>query len=195
MEQAVKQRVVGAVVLVALGVIFIPILLEGPEDNAMPKFSAVPEAMVDLRAGQIRPTEQALALPEQTVTTVVIETPSKGPSAAPKAAPPPVPPKPALVRKAPAPTPAASDASQAAPATPHGWVVQLGSFGNESNALGLRDRMRKAGYASFVERVVLDTGTLYRVRVGPELKRERAEQLQRKIVQAQGIEGRVMSHP
>ncbi len=207
MDQAVRQRVVGAVVLVALGVIFIPILLEGPEQNAMPEFNAVPEAMVDLRGGQIRPNEQVLALPPQTVTTVVIETPSAQaarPEAAPAAEPPQV-----QVAPKPAPKPTQSDSPQVAggkpssaeestpktSSTPHGWVVQLGSFGKESNALGLRDRMRKAGYATFVERVAVAAGTRYRVRVGPELKRELADQLQAKIAREQGIQGRVMSHP
>ena len=37
MDSVLKQRLVGAVVLVALGVIFIPMLLEGPDDTLVPE--------------------------------------------------------------------------------------------------------------------------------------------------------------
>lgn len=43
MEFLLKQRLIGAVVLVALGVIFIPMLLEGPNRNLVPEMEPLPE--------------------------------------------------------------------------------------------------------------------------------------------------------
>ncbi len=43
-ESEFKQRMIGAIVLIALGVIFIPILLNGEDDDGMPLFSSnIPE--------------------------------------------------------------------------------------------------------------------------------------------------------
>ena len=47
-----KQRLVGAIVLVALGVIFIPMLLEGPDRDLVPEMESLPE-----------PEEQAIGQP------------------------------------------------------------------------------------------------------------------------------------
>jgi len=54
MDSVLKQRLVGAVVLVALGVIFIPMLLEGPDDTLVPELDELPE-LVD--PGPSRPLE------------------------------------------------------------------------------------------------------------------------------------------
>ena len=48
-----------------------------------------------------------------------------------------------------------------------GWIVQLGSFSNRSNAQGLADRVQKKGFAAYLTPVKRSGKTLYRVRVGP----------------------------
>lgn len=75
-----------------------------------------------------------------------------------------------------------------------GWVVQIGSFESKENATQLRDQLRSAGYASFIEPRKGKT-TVYRVRVGPEKRRSLAEKLQRELQQKQKIEGMVMHFP
>jgi DedD protein len=45
MDFVLKQRLVGAVVLVALGVIFIPMLLEGPDDTLVPELETLPDVV------------------------------------------------------------------------------------------------------------------------------------------------------
>lgn len=92
---------------------------------------------------------------------------------------------------------AAEAAPHAAPPKPlvSGWVVQLGSFSVEKNALKLRDRLRKKGHASFVEAYKHNGKTSYRVRVGPELSRELAEQLKNRLKEETTLSGLVMSFP
>jgi DedD protein len=60
---------------------------------------------------------------------------------------------------------------------PNGWVVQLGNFGNRSNAIRLKDKAIKAGFAAYM----VPNGTLFKVLVGPELNRLKAEALQKKL--------------
>lgn len=76
-----------------------------------------------------------------------------------------------------------------------GWVVQLGSFSVEKNALKLRDKLRNNGHASFVEQYKHDGKTSYRVRVGPEQTRELANQLKTRLKKETHLNGLVMSFP
>jgi DedD protein len=76
-----------------------------------------------------------------------------------------------------------------------GWVVQLGSFSVQKNALKLRDRLRKKGHASFVENYTRDGKTSYRVRVGPELTRELAKKLKQTLKAQAKLDGLVIAFP
>ena len=75
------------------------------------------------------------------------------------------------------------------------WVVQLGSFSSEENAKGLKDKLRKSGYPAFVEPVNRKSGIAYRVRVGPEILRSDAEQLRQKLQETMQIKGIVIRYP
>ncbi|HUL10817.1 MAG TPA: SPOR domain-containing protein [Methylococcaceae bacterium] len=74
------------------------------------------------------------------------------------------------------------------------WVVQTGSFTAEGNARTLAEKLRQAKFAAFVEAVPGKTGSVYRVQVGPELERGRAEQMQQQIEAQLGIRGIVVPH-
>lgn len=76
-----------------------------------------------------------------------------------------------------------------------GWAVQLGSFSVQKNAIKLRDSLRKKGYASFVEDSTKNGKTSYRVRVGPELTRDLAGELRKKLKAETKIDGFVVAFP
>lgn len=182
MNIQLKQRLVGAVVLVSLGVIFIPMILPGDGDVSAPlqgdkappapdyRFSPLPEPPVAPVLDEAAPVVEAPA--RDTADEVSIES---------------------LVAKAlpPAPPPVEVKSDQ----QPKAWVVQVGSFSSDDNASALRDKLRKQGFACFVEAVKADKGMVYRVRVGPELTREKAEQLQHRVASATKLNGMVMSYP
>lgn len=75
------------------------------------------------------------------------------------------------------------------------WAVQVGSFEQEANANTLRDRLRKRGYASFVERIYGKSAVSYRVRVGPELDRKTADALRDKLASREKLNGLVVHYP
>jgi len=60
---------------------------------------------------------------------------------------------------------------------PNGWAVQLGSFGSKSNATRLKDKVIKAGFAAYM----VPNGALFKVLVGPELNRSKAEVLKKQL--------------
>ena len=76
-----------------------------------------------------------------------------------------------------------------------GFAVQLGALKSEADANTLSARARGAGFTAFVERATTEAGPLWRVRVGPELQRARAEQLKASIATKLGIDGVIVSHP
>ena len=75
------------------------------------------------------------------------------------------------------------------------WIVQLGSFTEEDNAQSLNTKLRQAGYPSFVEPVKKDGKISYRVRVGPEIKRSEADSLLKKLKEKMQLDGIVVSYP
>jgi DedD protein len=146
MDLRLKHRLVGAVVLIAVGVIFIPMLLDGP-----------PPAPEPVTLERIPPAPGADHVPRR----VDLELPP--PAGAGTAAAPPA---------SPSPTAPADGTDGPAEA----WVIQIGSFSQADNARALRDRLRQEGYAAFDERITgADGKPTTRVRIGPDLDRAKLE--------------------
>lgn len=192
-----KQRIVGAIVLVALGVIFIPMILNRDDNNSGITGTNIPPKppVLSRLSDQSLPDPPPVpAQPEETRQLVDKHTPPLPQDKAAKAAPESAPAKPA------APAVKHTDKTPVATAKPvaktHGWVVQIASFSDRHKALRLRDRLRKAKYTCFVEAVTGKHGTLYRVRVGPVIKRAQADRLQAKIARQLKLkDSLVMSYP
>lgn len=74
-----------------------------------------------------------------------------------------------------------------------GWAVQLGALKAVEDANKLRDRLKNAGFAAFVDKVDTATGTLWRVRVGPEVDRGAADKLKASIKDKLKLDGLVVT--
>lgn len=61
------------------------------------------------------------------------------------------------------------------------WVVQVGSFNNPQSAEELVAKLRLSGLSAYSEKVSSASGTAYKVRIGPELDREKAAELSRRV--------------
>ena len=191
-----KERLIGAAVLVALGIWLIPWILDGrdqqPETEPVPLLPAQPEESAPLRTQTIdldRSADAAPAAPE-TAEPVADSTPTAPPSGATAADNAPPAPETAEAVAANAPLPAAAvsgtppprgPATQtaASPDTrdePGGWVVQLGSFSEEENAERLAARVTTYGFEPEVSIFQAAGRTMYRVRIGPYEARDRADE-------------------
>lgn len=73
------------------------------------------------------------------------------------------------------------------------WVVQLGSFGNGDNARRLRDKVRDKGYNSHLQEVVRGDATLTRVFSGPFAEKAEAESAKRALDEAFSLNSLVTS--
>lgn len=224
MDQKLKQRLTGALVLVALAVIFVPIILEGPDNEWSPRSHSIPEQpQMDYRADmELKLPQQpaaagvesggviteALSLPADPAPTTTTATPVASaamPSAAPETAPSPEPSPATPVKTAkpvspakPAPTPAPEKKKKKKSAhrpALKGWFVQVGSFGEQMNASGLRDRLKRAGYAVRLQKVAIGGGNAYRVLVGPSGSREGAEKNAASLKSTLELSGMVIEYP
>lgn len=191
-ENHLKQRIVGAIVLVALAVIFIPMFLSGDRDGDMPildsNIPSKPENVEQLKTLELSPDRPVPEMKTPDRTPVDEHPPQAESEAAPD-------------KTAPAATEdtAATDSSVTPPTSESrdskAWAVQVGSFSKQSNALGLRDKLRDKGYRAFVEQVSTDKGEVYRLRVGPEVHRSQAEELKKELQEKLKLNGLVVAHP
>ncbi len=73
------------------------------------------------------------------------------------------------------------------------WIVQVGSFSSTANAEKLVASLRLDGLSAYKETVSSSGSTIFRVRVGPFLKREDAIRVERQVREKRSLNGVVMS--
>ena len=199
MDSRAKQRLTGAVILVALFVLLVPELLKGPRAtdaaSGTPTDEGLHRYVIDLDGSTPAAPAASTAAPSAVALPPVsppIEAQPRavpGESAAPAPDDAPAPDSsvtevvtPAAASKAPVVTPPAPHGetprpAAAVPAEPGSFVVQLGSFGSKENADRLVRDMTAKGFAAFVAPITSGGRELYRVRVGPTRDRPAAEAL------------------
>lgn len=179
MDNLVKQRLVGALILVALGVVFWPIIFVARDDHTRELRVAVPEAPpVDLSP---LPTPDSAGLRRAPLAQAQAPGAEQGPAPEPPDSDPHVPgPLPALPAKADTqPQISLEQARETlqAPAIdadglPIAYALQVATIGERERAETLRDELLKAGYKGYLQRLRRDDRTLYRVLVGPRYQRD-----------------------
>ena len=207
MERRLKERLIGAAVLVLLAIIFIPMLLnDTTQYNSEITGSNIPARPEDEFNSRIVPLEegqreQGTAPPEDSGAGAneTSPPPLAGTAIREQGA------ETALVPATGAPPPAAASNTEdlepgkaALPGKAMGvraWIVQLGSFSSEENAQLLNNSLRNKGFTAFVEPLKQQSMVIYRVRVGPELLRSDAEKVRDKIKQSMQMDGLVVPYP
>lgn len=214
MDQGLKERLVGAAVLVAIAVWLIPWVLDGPEGGAEPPASSL----------QLPSAEEPMPMRTQTLKLGDAPEPSAGSAAAPNTTPPAqlqaaaAPPKPAadsqkaeadppklaaeperqgeqtVAAAARVPERSQATTQDAPPKTPAdgGWAVQLGSYEDEANAKRMAQRVGTFGYKAEVSSYRSGALTLYRVRVGPQATKA-ASDATASALRAHGVEATVVA--
>jgi DedD protein len=176
MDRRVKERLVGASILVVLIVLIVPELLSGPARGPMTPFlpGSTPEptrnVTVDLAtnktpAPEIVP-EPAAASSAEAARTVAGSVAPPVVTADPPvtAAPPAVPPPPLETAS---PPPRSAPAAVKPVSAGHAWNVQLGSFASHDNADRLLRQLKTQGFSAFVSPGGSGASRRYRVRIGP----------------------------
>jgi DedD protein len=198
MDQGLKERLVGAAVLVAIAVWLIPWVLDGPEGGAETPASSLQLPSAEEPMPMRTQTLKLGDAPEPSAGSAVSSPPAQQAAAAIE------PPKPAVEPEGEQTVAAATHLPERAPATtapappkPEAkavgdWTVQLGSFSDEANAKRLAQRAGTYGYKAEVSSSKSGGRTLYRVRVGPQATKA-ASDATASALRAHGVEASVVA--
>ena len=200
MEQALKERLVGATVLVILAVIFIPMLLgEKPEISNDITKTNIPPKPEGKFSSRIIPLQEKSATDEVDLSDqtelrtskneMITEVPDTVTREADRE------PDERATSKDEIPRAVADKEIITERVGLRAWVVQLGSFSSEDNAEALNKKLRDAGFPAFVEPLKQKNTITYRVRVGPELKRSDAQSIRDQLKKSLKLDGIVVSYP
>lgn len=175
MNQGTKQRIVGTVVLLALALIFLPIVFDGQGSYQTQMSSRVPEQPVISRLPEPIPTRPVIVADsfpepsydepgtdeqpesEDTPSEEVVEVTTS---------------EPAFTREIPQ-----LDEN----GLPRGWSVRLGSFAQEANANNLLERLQASGYKAYTRNIANNQGSLTSVFVGPWLDRDLVDEYKEEL--------------
>jgi DedD protein len=223
MDRALKERVIGAAALVAIAVLVVPVFLDGPSTDAeivnepltlpgqdeqarkrqtivLERDRDKPVPVSGTRNSQATTAAEKLAADDaaRKAAAAAAATPPEPDTNVAAKTPPPDRDEPEPKEKAPEPTTVAKADTKNAPAPAESatgmWAVQLGSFSDQANAQRLAANLRKEGYAAFLSQLDTPSGSLHRVRVGPQKDRPSAESVASKLG-GDGHKGQVVPHP
>ncbi len=214
MNDLLRQRLVGALILVALGVIFWPIIFvdqereEHFEHRPIPERPSIdtrevqPPSEADLRHAPVtavdesRLTEMRNEQSPRTVAADVAAQPnatsaSNKNDAEPLAPKSPKPAKPEPRKPDPKkPQPLTVDANGA----PVAWMLQVVSVSSQEKAHSLRDRLLAMDLKAYTKPVESGGKRLYRVYIGPKFEREELERVKPKVDAEIGVSSLVVRY-
>ena len=173
MDTALKQRLIGAVVLVALAVIFLPMLIKGPAPD-----SGVSDVPLDVPAapgGQYETRELPLVTPGNAPAGGVVGMDNGAPAAAAGAS-----------TSEAVPLGSAPDGAAAMlPASTAGgnYAVNFGAYATPADADVVIAKLKQSALPAFREPATINGRTAYRVRIGPYTQRADAEAVRLKAAQ------------
>ena len=189
MDQNLKNRLVGVIVIFALAVIFLPMILDGsgvrreqhdviippqPLVTANPEFE---EKIVELQARvDALPELEPRYIDENSSENRIERTPEAETGGSAK-------------------TTDKASSTEKEEAAGDSWVLQVGSFQDRNKALAQRDKLRESNVAAvFIEQFSNNNKSSYRVRLGPFLNREQTRVAQNKIKAKHDIDGIIMKY-
>lgn len=201
LDKGLKQRVVGALVLLALAIIFLPMLFTRedemrqvvveapvmPKPPAMPSVEVQPTEVPEPQAEEADTAAQPEAAPAPSAPIASLPAQPAPKPAAP--APQPQQTQASAAPKAPAPAPAPAPAQRLdASNLPVSWSVQLASLSNRARADELQKQLRSQGYNAYVR----SFDGMNRVFVGPVVERAEADRLRDQLGKQQKLNGFVV---
>jgi DedD protein len=198
MTNLIKQRIVGLLLVLIAGIVFLPDLLDGEKEQTKEEFKKIPirpeveespivsdfpteevlnaikkaPQVIEIKADD--ETEQDVADAKSIESKPVEDQKTK--TVLTKV----VPVKPIIEVK-----PVKADFKKDA------WILQLGSFKHKGNVDALEKRLKKAGFKVFIRPIETKSGILSKVFVGPELDRKDLEEAQKTLKELTGLNGTI----
>lgn len=197
MNDILKQRLVGALILVALGVVFWPIIFVEPEGEKNAELRSIPpapgvsmtpiqapdevglRASPKLTASEDNPPDAVFPADGVAQSQGSQEDSMRSPAPAQNAesAPPPEAISDNRETRAEAPAPLAVDSD----GVPVAWTLQVATLSSAEKADALRQQLLDMKHKAYVSKIRRNGKTLYRVYIGPKFERIQLESLRTNI--------------
>jgi DedD protein len=207
LNEILKQRLVGALILVALGVVFWPIIFVQPEQGASEAPLSIPpppdvstQAVDAPDPGGLRGSPEPLdsiegenvygMFDEDIAAGNLPETDHDQSDPQPEQETVQAGSEPERETRAEAPAPLAMDAD----GVPLAWTIQVATVSNADKAEKLRQRLLALNHKAYVATVNSGGKRLYRVGVGPQFERAELEKLQSGIDQEFGVKSLIVRY-
>lgn len=224
MASKFQNRLVGTIVLVALGVIILPGLLDGQKKHYQDEFAAIPlvpkpgdrdepdmlpaatqalpsqppeGAAEEVRAGDAAaPSLDPSRIPVNNNSFDVVQEPVVAPKPQPKPQPKPVEKPQPQQQQVTAQTPPPKPQQQAEIPAPTGkaYVVQLGALKNADKVNEIVGKLRASGFKVYTSPSTPVQGKITRVLVGPDTSKDKLKGQLGELKQLSGLSGVVMGY-
>nr|WP_319535173.1 SPOR domain-containing protein [uncultured Vibrio sp.] len=188
MASKFQSRLVGTIILVAVGVIVLPDVLDGKKLHYKEEFASIPikpELDSDVENFEIlEPVEDDIALPDSPVEAVEqeLEEPQLTASNQEPVAEPEEAKQPDQVEVAPRPVVEKNQYEDSA------WIIQLMALKNHDNAVALVADLQKRGYQAHTKR----ENEFTRVIVGPDVSKSKLERQVQELQKITGSKGQLL---
>lgn len=220
MASKFQNRLVGAVVLVAVGVIFLPALLDGDKKYNEDQFASIPlvpkpgdeqeiESIAPIEqtttpstpsegASEAMLSEAVTGVEQPTATTpqpptVIPVTPPEQPAPTPPVQQPtPTPEPPAVVT--PPVQPPAPPVQESTPPKGEAWVVQLGALKNAAKVEEIIAKMHFSGYPVYTVPARPVAGQVTRIYIGPSASKSELQAILPHLKELTGLQGEVRAY-
>ncbi|WOT03996.1 SPOR domain-containing protein [Shewanella youngdeokensis] len=192
MSSHFQNRLVGVIVIVALGVIFLPDILDGKKQQQEEQFAEIP----------LRPVVKDAALPQQAIDTVALNETSQKPAVADDSweiQPAVNDTKTAVVEakteaKTKTETKTVKAAKKVVTSKASAWTIQLGSFKSAENVQVLVKRLRSKGFTAYTIPTKPIDGQLTKVFVGPNISKDKLAAMQSEVHKLTKLKGRIVAY-
>ena len=171
MSDGLKQRIIGALVLGALGLIILPLLLDFADPQKVDRTSLIPPA-----PNLIAPDIQAAKRPQAVLSAADVAPAFE------------------INRLQPVKENDTVYHGLDKSGMPYRWYLQVGSFEEQSLAQKLKESLLNQKFRAFIKTVKLNNKTVHRVYIGPEIDRLRAIADQGKIDKLLGTDSIVLKY-
>lgn len=192
MDIALKQRIIGALIIIGLAIVFIPSILDGPVIDSQqlvldvpPRPELIPYKVDSARYEQLV-TEVEAQIPRDQAQDIATEADAVDEPDNAQAATKQIATKQIVTKQIPA--------AISKPSLNPVWTVQLGSFTQINNAKELEAKLQKNKLKGYMKKINTDNGIRYRVYVGPEIRQADANAVVKQLQKKFGLSGLVVKY-
>jgi DedD protein len=194
LSSPLQNRLVGTIVLAALAVIFLPDLLDGKKESYQDKFVDVPPLTDIEKVGQLSdfPKQEVLEKTQRKITVeenLVVQDDDIITDVSDS------------IISSPEGTETSQIAEQGATEVNDStlnnekqvsWAIQIGVFRNKENVQELLQTLKDSNYRAFERPVQTESGELTKVLVGPELNKNKLNDMLAPLSEVTGLKGKIV---